>query len=52
VLLDAIKRTVRVKAFEEMANVVRIVPTQLGEDSVAMGAVSLVIQEIFTHVLI
>lgn len=52
VLLDAIKRTVRAKAFEEMANVVRIVPTQLGEDSVAMGAVSLVIQEIFTHVLI
>jgi predicted NBD/HSP70 family sugar kinase len=52
VLLDAIKRTVRAKAFEEMANVVRIVPTQLGEDSVAMGAVSLVIQEIFTHVMI
>lgn len=52
VLLDAIKRTVRAKTFEEMANVVRIVPTQLGEDSVAMGAVSLVIQEIFTHVLI
>ncbi|MCM8766338.1 MAG: ROK family protein [Candidatus Omnitrophica bacterium] len=52
VLLDAIKRTVRSRAFEEMANVVRIVPTQLGEDSVAMGAVSLVIQEIFTHVMI
>lgn len=51
-LLDAIKRTVRARTFEEMANVVRIVPTQLGEDSVAMGAVSLVIQEIFTHVLI
>ncbi len=52
VLLDAIKRTVRARTFEEMANVVRIVPTQLGEDSVAMGAVSLVIQEIFTHVMI
>ncbi|MCM8783223.1 MAG: ROK family transcriptional regulator [Candidatus Omnitrophica bacterium] len=52
VLLDAIKRTVRARAFEEMANVVRIVPTQLGEDSVAMGAVSLVIQEIFTHVML
>jgi len=52
ILLDAIKRTVRARTFEEMANVVRIVPTQLGEDSVAMGAVSLVIQEIFTHVMI
>lgn len=52
VLLDSIKRTVRARAFEEVANVVRIVPTQLGEDSVAMGAVSLVIQEIFTHVMI
>lgn len=50
--LDVIKRTVREKTFEEIGSQVRIVPTQLGEDSVALGAVSLVIQEIFTHALI
>jgi predicted NBD/HSP70 family sugar kinase len=52
VLLDVIRKTVREKTFEEIGNQVRIVPTQLGEDSVALGAVSLVVQEIFTHALI
>lgn len=51
-LLDAIKNTVRSKTFEEVSTVVRIIPTQLGEDSVALGGVSLVIQEIFTRVMI
>ncbi len=52
VLLDAIKKAVREKTFEEIGNQVRIVPTQLGEDSVALGAVSLVIQHIFTYVMV
>jgi len=52
VILDEIKKTVREKSFEEISDVLRIVPTQLGEDSIALGAVSLVIQEIFTHVMI
>ncbi len=52
VLLDEIKRVVREKTFEEIGHQVRIVPTQLGEDSVAMGAISLVIQHIFTYLMI
>ncbi len=52
VLLDEIKRVVREKTFEELGHQVRIVPTQLGEDSVAMGAISLVIQHIFTYLMI
>jgi predicted NBD/HSP70 family sugar kinase len=52
VLLDVIKKVVREKTFEEIGNQVRIVPTQLGEDSVALGAVSIVIQQIFTHVMV
>jgi len=52
VLLDAIKRVVREKTFEEIGHQVRIVPTQLGENSVALGAVSLVIQYIFTYVMV
>lgn len=52
VLLDVIKKVVRERTFEEIGNQVRIVPTQLGEDSVALGAVSIVIQQIFTHVMV
>lgn len=52
IILDEIKKTVRERAFEEASNILRIVPTQLGEDSVALGGVSLVIQEIFTHVMV
>ena len=52
VLLDAIKRVVREKTFEEIGHQVRIVPTQLGENAVALGAVSLVIQYIFTYVMV
>ncbi|MDP8252783.1 MAG: ROK family protein [Candidatus Kaelpia aquatica] len=52
VLLDVIKKTVRDKTFEEIGNQVRIVPTQLGENSVALGAVSLVIQHIFTYLMV
>ncbi|MDP8216262.1 MAG: ROK family transcriptional regulator [Candidatus Kaelpia imicola] len=52
VLLDAIKKVVREKTFEEIGGQVRIVPTQLGENSVALGAVSLVIQHIFTYLMV
>lgn len=52
IILDSIKSAVREKSFEEISNVLRIVPTQLGEDSIALGGVSLVIQEIFTHVMV
>lgn len=49
VLLGPIRRTVRKLAFEEPANKVRIVPSILGEDAVALGAASLVLREIFTQ---
>ena len=50
VILGPIRRTVRKLAFEEPANKVRIIPSALGEDAVALGAASLVLREIFTQV--
>jgi predicted NBD/HSP70 family sugar kinase len=49
-LLGPIRRTVRKLAFEEPASRVRIVPSVLGEDAVALGAASLVLREIFIQV--
>ena len=47
VLIEAVKKMVRMCAFEEMANAVKIVPARLGEDCVALGAASLVIRDVF-----
>ncbi|MBL7070940.1 MAG: ROK family protein, partial [Candidatus Omnitrophica bacterium] len=49
-LLGPIRRTVRKFAFEEPASKVRIIPSALGEDAVALGAASLVLREIFTQI--
>ncbi len=49
-LLGPIRKTVRKFAFEEPANKVRIIPSALGEDAVALGAVSLLLREIFTQI--
>lgn len=49
-LLGPVRRTVRKLAFEEPANRVRIIPSRLGENAVALGAAALVIREIFTQV--
>ncbi len=49
-LLGPIRRTVRKLAFEEPSGKVRIVPSVLGEDAVALGAASLVLREVFTQV--
>jgi glucokinase len=49
-LLGPIRWAVRKFAFEEPANKVRIIPSALGEDAVALGAASLVLREIFTQV--
>ncbi|MFA4991180.1 MAG: ROK family transcriptional regulator [Candidatus Omnitrophota bacterium] len=46
-LLEPLRRTVRKWAFEEPANVVKIIPARLGEDSVALGAASIVIRDVF-----
>ena len=48
-LLEAVKKMVRLYAFEEMANAVKIVPSRLGEDTVALGAAALVIRDTFAN---
>jgi len=48
-LLEPLRRTVRKWAFEEPANVVKIIPARLGEDSVAIGAASVVIRDVFVQ---
>lgn len=47
VLIEAIKKMIRMYSFEEMANAVKIVPARLGDNSVALGAASLVIRDVF-----
>lgn len=49
VFLDTIKQTVSDWAFEEMASSVKIIPSKLKENSVALGAASLVVRQIFAH---
>ena len=34
-------------AFEEPANIVKIIPAQLGKEAVALGAASVVIRDVF-----
>ncbi|PIV12035.1 MAG: hypothetical protein COW11_06415 [Candidatus Omnitrophica bacterium CG12_big_fil_rev_8_21_14_0_65_43_15] len=48
-LIDAIKRMIKTCCFEEMAEAVKIIPARLGEDSVAIGAASLVVRKVFAQ---
>ncbi len=48
-LMDEIRSTVDSWAFHEMAAAVRIVPSRLGEYSVALGASSLVMRNVFAQ---
>lgn len=48
-LLDVVKKMIKVCSFEEMAEAVKIIPARLGEDSVALGAASLVIRNVFAQ---
>lgn len=50
VLLDAIKEQVSTWSFEEMAGQVKIIPSRLGENSIALGAASLVVRQFFAQV--
>jgi len=47
VFLDAVKKRIRDVSIPEAAEKVRVVPSQLGEDAVPMGAAALVIQNYF-----
>jgi len=48
-LFDSVRKTVRRCAFEEAASTAKIVPARLGEDSVALGAASIVIRGVFAQ---
>ncbi len=49
-LIESVKKMIRLCAFEEMANAVKVVPARLGNNCVALGAASLVIRDVFASV--
>jgi len=50
VLMEAVKNTVKMWGYEEAVKVVKVIPTSLGENAVAVGAGALVIQKIFAKI--
>ena len=46
IILEPIRKTVKKLAFSEQANIVKIMSSALGENSVSLGAASLAIREI------
>ncbi len=50
IFFSAVRRSVRKWAYEESVKVVKILPTSLGDDVVAVGAGALVIQNLFAGV--
>lgn len=50
VLIESVKKMIRLCAFEEMANAVKVVPARLGSNCVSLGAASLVIRDVFASV--
>lgn len=49
--IDEIRRTVSEWSFEEAGSAVRIVPSRLGENAVALGAANFIVREIFANVI-
>lgn len=49
ILLDVVRQTVSEWAFEEMAREVKIVPSNLGENAVALGAANLIVKQVFSQ---
>ena len=47
IILEPIRKTVQKLAFAQQANMVKIITSALGEDSVCLGAASLAVREIF-----
>lgn len=50
IFLEAVRNGAKKWAYEESLKVVRIVPTSLGEDSIACGAAALVMQQVFARI--
>jgi glucokinase len=48
--IDEIKHTVSEWSFEEASSSVRIIPSRLGENAVALGAANFIVWEVFTNV--
>ena len=48
--IDEIRRTVSRWAFEETSSAVKIIPSRLGENAVALGAANLIVREVFANV--
>ena len=51
ILFDTLRQVVKDWSFEEMSRDVKIIPSRLGENSVALGAASLVIRQAFARLL-
>ena len=49
-LLESVRKTVKLWGYEESVKVVKIIPASLGDDTVAVGAGSLIIQKMFAKV--
>lgn len=50
IFFSAVRRSVKKWAYDESVKIVKIIPTSLGEDVVAIGAGALVIQDLFSKV--
>jgi predicted NBD/HSP70 family sugar kinase len=50
VLIEEVKSAVAEWCFEEAANAVKVVPSRLGEDAVALGSASLIIRHVFAEI--
>lgn len=50
VFFDAVRGGIRKWAYEESLKVARVIPTSLGEDSIACGAAALVLQQAYARV--
>ncbi|MDD5617550.1 MAG: ROK family protein, partial [Candidatus Omnitrophica bacterium] len=48
--IEEIRRTVSEWAFEEAFNSVKIIPSRLGENAVALGAANFIVREVFANV--
>lgn len=47
ILFDTIRQTINEWSFKEMAQAVKVIPSRLGEEAIALGAASLVVRNMF-----
>lgn len=50
VFLEAVRASIRKWAYEESLKSARVIPTSLGEDSIACGAAALVLQQVYARI--